>query len=69
MLKEFKAFLSRGNVIDLAVAVIIGAAFGQNRHHARRGRADAADWTALGKRGLLEPVHRARSVEKPFRSR
>jgi large conductance mechanosensitive channel len=26
---EFKKFLSRGNVIDLAVAVIIGAAFGQ----------------------------------------
>jgi large conductance mechanosensitive channel len=28
MLKEFKAFVMRGNVIDLAVAVIIGAAFG-----------------------------------------
>ncbi|WEK41928.1 MAG: large conductance mechanosensitive channel protein MscL [Candidatus Sphingomonas colombiensis] len=27
MLKEFKAFIARGNVIDLAVAVIIGAAF------------------------------------------
>lgn len=27
MLKGFKAFISRGNVIDLAVAVIIGAAF------------------------------------------
>ena len=29
MLKEFRAFLARGNVIDLAVAVIIGAAFGK----------------------------------------
>ena len=29
MIKEFKAFISRGNVIDLAVAVIIGAAFGK----------------------------------------
>lgn len=29
MLKEFKAFLLRGNVVDLAVAVVIGAAFGQ----------------------------------------
>ena len=29
MLKEFKAFISRGNVMDLAVAVIIGAAFGK----------------------------------------
>jgi large conductance mechanosensitive channel len=28
MLKEFKAFILKGNVIDLAVAVIIGAAFG-----------------------------------------
>ena len=29
MLKEFKEFLARGNVADLAVAVIIGAAFGK----------------------------------------
>ena len=28
MLKEFKEFIARGNVIDLAVAVIMGAAFG-----------------------------------------
>jgi large conductance mechanosensitive channel len=27
-IKEFKAFVMKGNVIDLAVAVIIGAAFG-----------------------------------------
>lgn len=27
MLKEFKEFITRGNVVDLAVAVIIGAAF------------------------------------------
>ena len=27
MLKEFKAFVVRGNVVDLAVGVIIGAAF------------------------------------------
>ncbi len=29
MLKEFKEFITRGNVLDLAVAVIIGAAFGR----------------------------------------
>ncbi len=29
MIKEFKAFIMRGNVLDLAVAVIIGAAFGK----------------------------------------
>ena len=28
MLKDFKQFLLRGNVVDLAVAVVIGAAFG-----------------------------------------
>ena len=29
MLKEFRTFIMRGNVIDLAVAVIIGGAFGK----------------------------------------
>ncbi len=29
MLQEFKEFIQRGNVIDLAVGVIIGAAFGK----------------------------------------
>lgn len=28
MLKEFKDFIARGNVLDLAVAVVLGAAFG-----------------------------------------
>jgi large conductance mechanosensitive channel len=28
LLKDFKAFILRGNVVDLAVAVVIGAAFG-----------------------------------------
>src|SRR3954451_4297611 len=28
MFKEFKQFIMRGNVVDLAVAVVIGAAFG-----------------------------------------
>jgi large conductance mechanosensitive channel len=28
MLKEFKAFIMKGNVVDLAIGVIIGAAFG-----------------------------------------
>lgn len=29
MLKEFREFIARGNVLDLAVAVIIGGAFGK----------------------------------------
>jgi large conductance mechanosensitive channel len=28
MIKEFKEFIAKGNVVDLAVAVILGAAFG-----------------------------------------
>jgi len=29
MLNDFKAFLQRGNVVELAVAVVIGGAFGK----------------------------------------
>jgi large conductance mechanosensitive channel len=29
MLKEFKDFIARGNVIDLAIALVLGAAFGK----------------------------------------
>ena len=29
MLREFKEFIARGSVLDLAVAVVIGAAFGK----------------------------------------
>jgi large conductance mechanosensitive channel len=29
MLKDFKAFIARGNVLDLAIAVIMAAAFGK----------------------------------------
>ncbi|MGD8323335.1 MAG: large-conductance mechanosensitive channel protein MscL [Gammaproteobacteria bacterium] len=29
MLKEFKAFAMRGNVVDMAVGIVIGAAFGR----------------------------------------
>jgi large conductance mechanosensitive channel len=29
MLKEFKAFAMRGNVVDMAIGIIIGAAFGK----------------------------------------
>ena len=29
MIKEFKAFAMRGNVVDMAVGIIIGAAFGR----------------------------------------
>ena len=27
--KDFKAFISKGNIVDLAIAVVIGGAFGK----------------------------------------
>ena len=35
MLKEFREFILRGNLVDLAVAVVIGTAFGGRRDGAR----------------------------------
>ena len=43
MLKEFKEFIMRGNVLDLAIAVIIGGAFGGDRHFDGERYPDAAD--------------------------
>ena len=54
MLEEFKKFALRGNVVDLAIGVIIGAAFGaivdvagRRYHHAgdRRGRRGGLDFS------------------------
>ena len=38
LLKEFKEFAMRGNVIDLAVGVIIGGAFGKTRNARKSDR-------------------------------
>ena len=32
IIKEFKEFAMRGNVLDMAVGVVVGGAFGKNRH-------------------------------------
>lgn len=32
-LQDFKAFAMKGNVIDMAVGVVIGGAFGKSYHH------------------------------------
>lgn len=45
-LQEFKAFAVRGNVVDMAVGIVIGAAVRQNRVFVCRGRDYAADWSA-----------------------
>ena len=36
MLQEFKEFALRGNVVDMAVGIIIGAAFSHHRQVAGR---------------------------------
>ena len=50
MLKEFKEFAMKGNVIDLAVGVVIGAAFGKIVDVARERHHHAADRPAVGQR-------------------
>ena len=43
MIKEFREFILRGNVVDLAIAVVIGAAFGAVVDGARHRPGHAAD--------------------------
>ena len=43
MIQEFKTFAMRGNVVDMAVGIIIGGAFGKNRVFVRGGCHHAAD--------------------------
>ena len=43
MFKGFREFVLRGNVVDLAVGVVIGAAFGDSGHRIRKGSAHAVD--------------------------
>jgi large conductance mechanosensitive channel protein len=43
MIEEFKKFALRGNVVDLAIGVIIGAAFGKIVESLRRRHLHAGD--------------------------
>lgn len=47
MLKDFREFIARGNVVDLAIGVVIGAAFGQLIASLVDGHNHAADWLAV----------------------
>ena len=62
MFKEFKAFITRGNVLDLAVAVIIGAAFGKIVTVADRRHHHAGDRQDLRRARFLELFRRARAT-------
>ena len=52
-LTDFRAFINRGNVVDLAVAVVIGGAFGKV--------VDAVVSLVMG--SLLEPALKAANVD------
>lgn len=52
-LAEFRQFIARGNVLDMAVGVIIGGAFGQNFHLPGQRYPDAPALPAHRRRGLL----------------
>ncbi len=45
-LKEFKTFAMRGNVVDMAVGIIIGGAFGRDRLFSGKRYHYAPDRTA-----------------------
>jgi large conductance mechanosensitive channel len=52
MLKGFKDFLMRGNVVDLAVAVVVGAAFSQVVQGLLKGLINPLIAAVAGKRDL-----------------
>ncbi len=49
LIKEFKEFIIKGNAIDLAVGIILGAAFGRWYRPWCRC-VDATDWSIDGRR-------------------
>jgi len=78
MLNEFKAFIARGNVLDLAVAVVIGAAFGKivtalvdgivmPLIGAMTGGASVSDWTYVITPAQLDAAGKETAVEVAVR--
>ena len=67
MLKEFKEFAMRGNVLDMAVGIIIGAAFGKIITSLVGDVSDAASRSGPGQSGFLEfvPQHFRKIVRQP----
>ena len=59
MLQEFKEFALKGNVMDLAVGVIIGAAFGKIVDSVVNDLIMPIIGRILGKAGLHQPLHSA----------
>ena len=57
MRKEFKEFAVKGNAIDLAVGVIIGAAFGKYHRFARERYSDASDRLTYRRARFFQQVY------------
>ena len=53
ILKEFREFAIKGNVVDMAVGIIIGGAFGTIVSIAGEGRSHAAHWNDARRRRFL----------------
>ena len=55
MIKEFKEFAMKGNVVDMAVGIVIGGRVRQDRQLVCQRRHHAAAGNAVGPRRFLEP--------------
>ena len=66
MLDDFKKFVARGNVIDLGVAVIMGARFRRHRHLAGERRDHAAHRPAFSVTSISRNCS-CRSTANPMR--
>lgn len=75
MLKEFREFAAKGNVVDLAVGIVIGAAFGRIVQSfvddvlmppigLLMGRVDFSEMFAVLKAGAVPPPYPTREVAK-----
>ena len=68
LVKEFKEFISRGNVIDLAVAVVIGAAFkplNALQQRRRRGQEPVDEVELSDEAALLTEIRDLLAVQGP----
>ena len=65
MLKEFRDFVARGNVLDLAVAVIIGAAFATITASLTGDIIMPIVGAALRRARFRQSFHRARARSRP----
>ncbi len=67
MLKEFKEFAMRGNVLDMAIGIIIGAAFGKIVSSFVADVLMPPIGLLLGQSGLLQSLHQSQRSKLPER--